>query len=270
MRFQKDFFHGAKINKLSLPLNHKPLNLTKEDIQEYLRNQSKADILQEGRNFIFISTLENGEKVVVKSFKKPNAFNRLVYCFFRKSKARRSYEYAEKLTALGIGTPHPIGYLEIKEKGCLSASYYVSEYQPYDLTYRELVVDVQYPDWENILRQFTRFSFSLHEKGVQFKDHSPGNTLIEKTNPSEYAFYLVDLNRMNFHGKLTFRQRMYNMRRLTPRKEMVEIMSDEYAKMSGEPYDKVFDMMWEETLEFQRKYHRKQAWKRRWKALINS
>ena len=45
---------------------------------------------------------------------------------------------------------------------------------------KELVEIPDFPDHDTILRQFTRFSFNLHEKGIEFLDHSPGNTLIKK------------------------------------------------------------------------------------------
>ena len=47
-------------------------------------------------------------------------------------------------------------------------------------TYRELITFPNYPDREEILRQFTAFTKQLHDNGVLFKDHSPGNTLIKK------------------------------------------------------------------------------------------
>jgi hypothetical protein len=62
----------------------------------------------------------------------------------------------------GIGTPQPIAFLE--NWIGLQDSYYASEHLAAELTFRELVEISDYPDHENILRQFTRFSFDLHEK----------------------------------------------------------------------------------------------------------
>jgi hypothetical protein len=42
----------------------------------------------------------------------PHLINKIVYKKFRKSKARRSYEYATLLLDKGIGTPQPIAFLE--------------------------------------------------------------------------------------------------------------------------------------------------------------
>ena len=72
-----------------------------------------------------------------------------------------------------------------------------------------------------------------------------------------------ELNRMDFH-KLSFEERMKNFARLTPKKEMVQIMSDEYAKLYGRPYQIVFDKMWQYTSEFREKYDRKKDLKKKY------
>lgn len=210
------------------------------------------------RNIIKLFDLD-GITVNVKSFKKPGLLNKIVYKYFRKSKARRSYEYANILMDKNIGTPRPIGYFERSSPLGLKDSYYMSEHLASDLTYRELVT---YPDYENheeILRQFTKFTWQMHENGIYFKDHSPGNTLIVK-NGKDYRFYLVDLNRMSFF-EADFEARMKNFSRLTPKKEMVKIMSDEYAKLIGKDVKTVYEKMWLYTERFQEKFHRKKRFK---------
>ncbi len=202
------------------------------------------------------------EKILnIKSFRIPNIVNQITYKFFRKSKAQRSYNYAKKLGTLGVGTPEPIAYYEYTTLFLFKKSYYISEQLDCDLTYRELTTDLNYPDHEIILRAFTRFSFDLHEKGVHFLDHSPGNTLIKRTNTG-YSFYLVDLNRMLFED-LDFETRIKNFSKLTIHKSMVEVMSNEYAKCSGYNEEDVFNLMWDATKVFQNKYYRKIRIKKR-------
>jgi hypothetical protein len=133
------------------------------------------------------------------------------------------------------------------------------------LTFRELVEIPEYPDHSTILRQFTRFSFHLHENGIEFLDHSPGNTLIKKNAGGKYDFFLVDLNRMEFHKTMPFELRMKNLCRLTPVKEMVAVMSNEYSKLSGESEQLIFETLWKMTSDFQEKYHRKKRLKKRLK-----
>lgn len=207
----------------------------------------------------------NHKTINIKSFKIPNLINKVAYKYFRKSKARRSFEYATILLEKGIGTPQPIAFLENFNWLGLRDSYYVSEHLVTELTYRELVEIPDYPDHENILRQFTRFSFHLHEKGIEFLDHSPGNTLIKKITEDTYDFFLVDLNRMEFHDTMSFEMRMKNLCRLTPVKEMVDVMSNEYAKLYGESEQKTFDTLWKYTADFQEQFYRKKRLKKKLK-----
>ncbi|NEV94016.1 Kdo domain containing protein [Psychroflexus sp. YR1-1] len=202
----------------------------------------------------------------IKSFKEPNFINQIAYQYFRRSKARRSFEYATFLKGKGIGTPDPIAYFEFRKGIGFGKSFYISEHEKPDLTYRDLVREPDLINHEHILRAFTRFTFQLHEKGVEFQDHSPGNTLIflEKEG---IRFSLVDLNRMTFKA-LNFKERMFNFRRLTPKKDMVRVMSDEYSKLVDRPQQEVFESMWKFTSEFQRKFHLKQKRKKKLKSLF--
>lgn len=198
----------------------------------------------------------------IKSFKVPNIFNQIVYSFFRKGKAQRSYEHAMKLLELGIGTPKPVAYYEFRSGFMFRESYYLSEQLDCDYTYRDLTHNFNIPDYEQILREFTRFTYNLHENDVLFLDHSPGNTLIRKNVQGTFDFFLVDLNRMRFR-EIDFKSRIKNFSRLTIHKRMVAIMSDEYAKCTGEDYKLVFNLMWKYTSNFQKKYNRKKKVKKR-------
>jgi hypothetical protein len=216
------------------------------------------------RNIIKLFDLD-GQLVNIKSFKIPNIVNKIAYKYFRKSKAKRSFEYATILLEKGIGTPQPLAYFENFNSLGLRDSYYVSEHLETELTFRELDLFPDFPDHENILRQFTRFSYNLHKKGIEFLDHSPGNTLIKKVSENEYKFFLVDLNRMNFHETMDFDLRMKNLSRLTTKKEIVAVMSDEYAIVSGESKDLIFQTIWKKTTDFQGQFYRKKRLKKRFK-----
>ncbi|MEZ7498817.1 lipopolysaccharide kinase InaA family protein [Flavobacterium sp. Arc3] len=216
------------------------------------------------RNVIKLFDLD-GKTINIKSFKIPNIVNKIAYKYFRKSKAKRSFEYATILLKNGIGTPQPLAYFENFNSIGLRDSYYVSEHLEANLTFRELVEIPDYPDNENILRQFTKFTFDLHEKGIEFLDHSPGNTLIKNEENNTYSFYLVDLNRMNFHESMDFDMRMKNFSRLTPKKEMIAVMSNEYAKYYTESESEVFEKMWQFTIQFQDEFARKRRLKKKLK-----
>lgn len=231
-----------------------------KQIDEIVKNfdSQGEDFGNQDRNTLKLFNLDD-LIVNVKSFRIPNIVNQIAYKYFRKSKAQRSYEYANKLLELKIGTPRPIAFYEFKTAFLFKESFYLSEHLDYDLTYRELTTDFEYPDYDTILRSFTRFTYDLHEKGINFLDHSPGNTLIIKED-DEHKFFLVDLNRMKFEP-MDFETRMKNMSKLTIHKHMVETMSDEYSKCSGEDYKTIFNAIWSETQLFQYKFYRKKRLK---------
>ena len=79
------------------------------------------------RNSIKLFELE-GNTINVKSFKVPNIVNQIAYRIFRKSKAQRSFEYANTLRKLNIGTPQPIAYYEFTTPFFLKKSFYLSEH----------------------------------------------------------------------------------------------------------------------------------------------
>lgn len=200
--------------------------------------------------------------ISIKSFKIPILINGIIYNYFRKSKARRSFENASILLSKGIGTPKPIAFHENFSGIFLRDSYYICEHLEVDFIFRDIYEDKPGIDIDKILRGIARFSYFLHSNGIEFLDHSPGNTLIKEDANGEYKFYLVDLNRMNFHESMSFELRMKNLSRLTPSKEMVAIISNEYAKISGESESLIFQTLWKMTEAFQYRYHQKKRIKK--------
>ena len=236
----------------------------KDDIIDcILKFEDKGDLIYGGsRNSIKTFKIK-GLNVNIKAFKKTNFIKKIIYTYFRPSKAKRSYDFGLRLLEKKILTPQPIAYILYKDRLGLTKSYYVSEHLEFDLMFKDLVDNPNFPYHKEILRQFTKFTFRLHENGIEFKDHSPGNTLIKKINKNHYNFYLVDLNRMRFHDKMSLEKRMYNLRRLTPKLDMVSVIADEYGKLSNENSEKLLKMIWENTSKFQRKFHRKKRFKKR-------
>ena len=227
-------------------------------------NISGKDFVIGNRNSIKLFELD-GKTISIKSFKKPNIINKIAYKYFRKSKARRSFEYASKLIELQIGTPKPIAFYENYDLVGLLDSYYACEHLENVFEFREIVQNTAFKNRDEILRQFTRFSFEMHQKGIEFLDHSPGNTLIRKNNDGSYSFFLVDLNRMQFHETIDFKTRMKNLSKITHKKDMIAVMSNEYAKLSGEDETTIFETMWGFTADFQFRFHRKKRIKKKLK-----
>ncbi len=132
-------------------------------------NISGKDFVIGNRNSIKLFELD-GKTISIKSFKKPNIINKIAYKYFRKSKARRSFEYASKLIELQIGTPKPIAFYENYDLVGLLDSYYACEHLENVFEFRAIVQDENFENREEIIRQFTKFSAFMHEKGVEFLD----------------------------------------------------------------------------------------------------
>jgi hypothetical protein len=236
-----------------------PGRFEQSDIDSLIRNfdTTEGKMISDGRrNVIKLFRLNDGP-INIKYYKFLYFSNRIIYRYFRKSKAQRSFEYAQILLKKGIGTPEPIAFYEHYSFISLGRSYYVSEHLYNDFTFRELLTTPELPDHETILRQFTYFCFVLHENGIEFLDHSPGNTLIKKTGEGNFRFYLVDINRMRFHKSMGFEQRMKNLKRLSTNKEIIEVMSHEYAKWYDKPEEVVFNILWQQASTFAKRHARR-------------
>lgn len=211
------------------------------NIQAILQTiHTQGQIEYQGRNTIkSIQVAEN--RWNIKLFKIPHIFNQYTYRFLRKSKAQRSFEYAHLLIEKGFHTPRPIAFAEQHSFFRLRDSYYITEHLTYQLTFRDIQLNPDYPDRKRILQQFTAFTYRLQMKGIHFIDHSPGNTLILKQG-DKYTFYLVDLNRMAF-GPLNYQQCIENFTRLSLTEEMIKVMASTYAMLCNkEPLDVFIDM----------------------------
>lgn len=190
---------------------------------------SSNESIHKARNELRIVPL-HGVKTVIKAFKVPHLLNRFVYAHLRDSKAKKSYDNAVRLLELGVSTPQPIGYIEFHEGGLLAQSYFISKYESYDFTIRE-VFHHQVRDVEAILKAFTAFTYNLHQKGVWHEDYSPGNILIRKEKEG-YTFLLVDINRMQFRP-ISSLEGLKNFSKLWAQPEDRALMGREYAKLSG-------------------------------------
>lgn len=209
----------------------------KNDILNILKNfKNEGTVVGHGqRNTVKFFDVDR-LKFNFKSFVQHNVINRHVYKYYRKSKARRSYEYANLLLNKGFHTPRPIGYVEFYDFWGLTSSYYVSEQLENSFPLTDALHNPEYPDRARIFRSYTSLIFNLHENGIEFIDNASGNFLIKKEN-GNYNFYLVDLNRMNFHTKIDISKRLQNFERLTNNPEIIKIISEEYARLSGKTYE---------------------------------
>lgn len=197
-----------------------------KNIQTYFKQNNET--IHKARNELKILNY-NDTSVVVKSFKVPHFINKIVYTFFKDSKAKKSYDYSIKI---GDFTPKPIAYVVFYKLGLIAESYFVSEEFKYDFTIREPLLDDNFEDKEKIFQQFAKFTYELHEAGIFHQDYSPGNILVKKVQ-NEYIFKIVDINRMQFIS-MSLDKRLKNFCKLWAKDKDLQIMAKEYAKCVGE------------------------------------
>ena len=191
--------------------------------------EQEANTITKKRNVIKLINFDN-KKIVVKSFKIPNIVNKFAYRFIRDSKAKRSFYNAQKLIQLGINTPHPIAFVEFFTP-LLDNSFYICKYFDHDFEIRDVLKNQTFKNRDKILKQFTEFSYLLHEKGVYHVDYSPGNILVKQINENEYLFSIVDVNRMKFI-KFNDSLRFKNLAKLSASEEDIKFISKIYAAIS--------------------------------------
>lgn len=213
--------------------NKYTLNEDAKSFENFLLNirsffNDNTQTIHKARNELKIINY-NDTDTVVKSFKKPNLLRRIIYTYFRDSKAKKSYEYSLKIEQF---TPKPIGYIEFYENSLLSQSYFVSEKFDYDFTIREPLLDANFHDRDGVFRAFARFTLSLHQNGILHQDYSPGNILIKKAG-NDYIIKVVDINRMEFR-ELSLNERLKNFNKLWAKDDEIQTMMVEYAKVANE------------------------------------
>jgi len=191
--------------------------------EDFFQNQN---ILNDDRNIIKVMKLGEAE-MVVKSFKTPNLFQAIIYKFFRKSKAKRSFENSKLLKGRGVNVPEPLGYIEVFDSFRLKQSYFISSRLEYDFTL-DFATEKKSEDYRRILESFIHFTHDLHKKNILHLDYGVGNICIKK-HKEEYKFFLVDLNRLR-DGVVSSERGFKNLAHISKDPEINKILSDEYSK----------------------------------------
>ncbi|MBP3420114.1 MAG: hypothetical protein J6K74_05965 [Marinifilaceae bacterium] len=215
-------------------LNHKTVVVNPQyaDLTEFINSvpqlfaQNEGELIYRGRNQLRAFTY-NTRRYVVKAFRKPNLINRFVYGIFRPSKAKRAYDNALLLQDIGIGTPTPIGYINIRKGIAFDKSFLITEESECNHVYSELFEhDFSYT--EELLREIGRITAIMHNNGYAHLDYGRGNILFKKDERG-LRIDIVDVNRMSF-GKLDINAGCKNLERLPATPQMHRWLAESYAK----------------------------------------
>ena len=199
----------------------------------------------------------NGSALIVKRFKVPHLANRIIYTFFRKSKAQRSYQYALRFQQMEIETPQPVAYIITKQGGLLHDSYFINMKADFNRTMNEFG-EGGVEGRVHILYMFADFTASIHAKGILHKDYSPGNILF-KEEDGKVSFCLVDINRLRF-GKVSILKGCSNFARLWGQKPFFDIVIKKYAEIRGADYAQCMKTALKARKKYWKRYTRKYPW----------
>ena len=190
--------------------------------EDFFQNQN---ILNDDRNIIKVMKLGEDE-TVVKSFKTPNLLQAVIYKFFRRSKAKRSFENSVLLKSRGVKVAEPIGYIEVFDRFRLRQSYFISSKLDFDFSL-DAATEKKMEDYKDILSNFVHYTYDLHKKNIMHLDYGVENICIKKTTKG-YVFYLVDLNRLK-DGHVSEKKGVKNLARISSNPEIIKIIAETYA-----------------------------------------
>ena len=214
----------------------------------------EGELIYNSRNQVRIFAID-GQKIVVKRFKKPMLHQRIDYTFFRPSKAKRAYTFGLRLQQLGISTTTPIACVEEYSGGLFDCGFFVSAFcgDPDTRIIRE--EPQQHDDLINALAHFLVF---IHEKGFLHGDTNLSNFLYRKDNsPLGYHITTIDINRSHFKDNLSQGECLANLMRMTHVREALQKIVTRYAEIRGWDANKSVAIVMNKLNGFERR----KAWK---------
>ncbi len=177
---------------------------------EHIGSPPQGALLRKARNAIWTipDPRDASRKLVIKQPVKMH-FHKKLLDRYRPSKALRSWNGANELLRRGIETAQPIGYFEQVGDTSLTQDYYVCEHVEADFSVRKIFSafasgekTYQGVAEEDTYRQLCDYLFTMHSRGVFFRDLSGGNILVKKSARNRLTFSLIDTGRAHFfnHG----------------------------------------------------------------------
>lgn len=227
------------------------------------RFEREGALLYDGRNKVKLFDC-NGLQLVVKRYRRPHFIQRVVYRWFRPSKAERAYRFAFRLAGLGIDTPEPMAYVEDGGLLLFRDSYFVSARCTDPDLMGALYRPAEFPQtlataWANRLAEF-------HEKGFLHGDLNLANILYRSDGSAGgYRFTVIDINRSHFRMQPTPDECMTNLVRLTHRVDLLKFLVAAYARRRGWNEEQTVNEVLTRLRAFEQRCERKQKFKQKMK-----
>lgn len=248
------------MKKIVLSAGYKHLEEKIETFSEIFGMQGES--LYTGRNCLKLYETDS-QKLVVKKYRTTKLTK--ISSLFKKSKARKSFENGIRLCEMGINTPEPVAYMEIKSMwGLVKESYYVCRYIPYNAIAEYYSDETNFE--QDVIAGFAKFAAMLHERGIIHKDLNSTNVRYERRSEGEAVFWLIDINRMKFasNGKaLGFKVCLNNLTRFSCNSPMFVFFVKHYLTARH-----IDEKLVTEALQIKEKHDRKVDFKKKIKQML--
>jgi hypothetical protein len=232
---------GPYVGELA-PAYRSPRILTAlADLRGLLEGPSAKVVAAGGRNtHVCIDLpLDYGRSatVIVKAFGRASWLNRL-RDRRRGSKARRSWLAAAHLSARGVGTPAPVGYLERWDGPRLEESYFIALYTPAAQHFGTALSELfrERPEaalFMELLECVAGGIHAMHAAGFVHNDLGHQNILLTRGGNGRWSnFQVIDLNRGRLRTRLSLRERARDFARLDMPSELLRILMSMYWRDS--------------------------------------
>lgn len=220
-----------------------------------LFKEGRGEVLYAGRNEVRL-LCEGGLRLVAKRYKRVNVVQRVVYTFFRRTKAERAYTFAGILRERGVDTPKEVAYLEESRNGLFETGYFVSLECPYPPAFDRLVPPKDFD--ADMATRLSAFIDYMHSRGVLHGDMNFGNFLYHTDDSGECRFTVIDTNRSHFRqGYPSRKECLWNFRTTTHRRDVFRYMVAEYARLRRWDVDGTVEEAVRYLDKFERRHRRK-------------
>ncbi|MDO8954511.1 MAG: lipopolysaccharide kinase InaA family protein [Gammaproteobacteria bacterium] len=198
--------------------------------------KAPAEVLSEGADRVIklpISFKNQTLTLAVKIFKRQSRFKDF-FDKYHKTKAERSFLAAKFLNRQHINSPKPIAYLDHWHNNRLLESYYICLYQE-AVNFRDELSQLYWNDPDNakvmaMLQTVAPAVRAMHDAGFMHGDMGNQNILLNKTDDGLWQNpQFIDLNRGKILPALSWKQRAYDLSRLTLPGEYLKIFKHIYC-----------------------------------------
>lgn len=192
-----------------------------------------GELVFRSRNTIRRFTASDGTVLVVKQFRRRGLLQRIIYSTVEHSKGHRAYDNGLELLRRGFDTPEPVAYIELKRRGLLCDTYFISR-ECNDAGLFGALVDTKLFDHAQADAVASLLA-RMHDSGALHGDPNLNNILCRREADGSLHLTLIDTNRSHFTapGGLSASRCLDNLKRVTHRRDLLAYIVGRYAGLRG-------------------------------------